>query len=373
MPPLYLIFCPYVPLDRVYAMDKWSLTPLSQFGGGWASADFEGLARRFVGKFDAPRDKPLASPAVLVRDGVADGLLPSDGEQRALQAALHFAVLDANPTWTPDADGWSSMTSDNGDVFVWPIDSQSRSVALQRGSLVRNLGGGYRIERDDWRVRPPLELHMPDGHVRLDAAVLDAVYRVAVGQHGNPQSAGEIELSISWLAKAWRNTPSVSPEDRLVELKTAFDGLVGESTGTVVARQVRNRFEALLPHGITRRSAAHMLWRPSETERMRTVPNARGQPQQRQVTDLEEWFAHFAAARNQVVHRARRPPQKPPLRNRYRGPYFHTAERLLRECIRASLAGLGYTDLWRSRADREMAALMEAALAQLQAANEPGH
>jgi hypothetical protein len=166
-------------------------------------------------------------------------------------------------------------------MFIWPINPQSRSVALERGALMRSLSGGYRIERDDWRVRPPLELHIPHGHIRLDDGVLDAVYRSAAGQRGDPQGAASVELSISWLAKAWRNTPSVSGEDRLIDLKTAFDGLTGQSSGVRHAHLVRQRFEALAPHGANGTSARHMLWRPWETERVRTVPDAFGQPQQR--------------------------------------------------------------------------------------------
>lgn len=210
---------------------------------------------------------------------------------------------------------------------------------------------------------------MPHGHVRLDGETLDAVYRSVVGQHGDLHGAAALDLGISWLAKAWRNTPSVSSEDRLIDLKTAFDGLTGESSGVRVARGVRLRFEALVAHGANRISARHMLWRPWETERVRLVPDAYGNPQQRPVTDLEEWFAHFAAARNQVVHRATSPRPRPPLRNRYRGPYFHTAERLLRECIHATLIRFGYGALWRSHAQRQLNALLQAAIAQLHEAS----
>jgi hypothetical protein len=41
------------------------------------------------------------------------------------------------------------VTSDNGDLFIWPINVETGSVALERGSVVGNLGGGYRIERAD--------------------------------------------------------------------------------------------------------------------------------------------------------------------------------------------------------------------------------
>lgn len=163
----------------------------------------------------------------------------------------------------------------------------------------------------------------------------------------------------------------MSWEDRLIDLKTAFDALTGESSGVRVARLVRERFEALVPHGANRMSASHMLWRPAEAERIRMVPNARGDPEQRTVTDLEEWFAHFAAARNAVVHKAAHPKLKPPLRNRYRGPYFHTAERMLRECIHASLVRFGYNDLWRSRAQREINALIAATMETLAQAQQP--
>lgn len=366
------MFCPYLPLDRAYALGEWSLMPLSKFDGQWASADFEHLSKTFIGKFDDPREKPLAEPSLVVRAGVADGALPADAQIRALQEAIHLVTIDANPAWSPNSDAWTSVTSDNSELFIWPIDLARRSVALERGLLVRNRGGGYNIEKENWRVRPPLELHMPHGAVRLDGELLDAVYRTLVGQKGHRNEAAALELCISWLAKAWRNTPSVSWEDRLIDLKTAFDALVGESSAVQVAHLIRARFEALVQHGANQLSTSHLLWRPTENERVRTVPDARGNPQQRSVTRLEEWFAYFAAARNAVVHKAAHPTMRPPLRNRYRGPYFHTAERLLRESMHASLTAFGYTDLWRSRAQREINALIAGAMERLAAARPAG-
>lgn len=89
------------------------------------------------------------------------------------------------------------MTADNSELFIWPINLDTKSVALERGLIVRNLGGGYQLERQAWRVRPPLELHMPNGHVRLDGALMDAVYSSLIGQNGQPQEASALELSIS--------------------------------------------------------------------------------------------------------------------------------------------------------------------------------
>ena len=80
-------------------MDDWTLT---QFAGDWRPA-FEDLSRRFIAKFDDPRDSPIVGSPVLVG---RCGRWSATGRcgTGALQTALHLAGVDANLAWARRAD-----------------------------------------------------------------------------------------------------------------------------------------------------------------------------------------------------------------------------------------------------------------------------
>lgn len=95
-----------------------------------------------------------------------------------------------------------------------------------------------------------------------------------------------------------------------------------------------------------------------------------GTPQTEQVTGLEHWFRTFADVRNTIIHEGVVPSlvYTNTLNTNYEGPFAFTAEFLLRAAIKASLAPLGYPDLWRSAIWKAVKAAFE----QLEASEPSG-
>ncbi len=158
-----LLFAPYLTLTEKVEFGPWWLGPVSTFDGAWHSDRFKELALQFLGAFRKPNGKPLDDPALLAHKELgAEGELPGKEELRAIQRALHFAVLDRNPDWQPE-DGneglWTS-TSDNSEVFAWPIDLEQGRVTLRRGAMVRVQMGGYQTS-DGLAISAPEELWIP--------------------------------------------------------------------------------------------------------------------------------------------------------------------------------------------------------------------
>jgi hypothetical protein len=68
------------------------------------------------------------------------------------------------------------------------------------------------------------------------------------------------------------------------------------------------------------------------------------------TTDLQHWFLAFSNARNAVIHKGVVPKLRyRGARSRYNGHFVDVGERLLRESIKVSMVGLGYSNIWRSQ------------------------
>src|SRR5262245_50657139 len=129
----HLGFCPYLPLQAIVEFAGWEIGPLAAFAGRWSDAAFEARSTAFLRKFVQGNGKPPEHPSVLCRKGQAlDGELPTPEEIDALQSALMFGFLDKNPRNTPTSDvqGWSVITSDNTELYHWPIDVVGGWVTL---------------------------------------------------------------------------------------------------------------------------------------------------------------------------------------------------------------------------------------------------
>jgi hypothetical protein len=73
-----------------------------------------------------------------------------------------------------------TLTTDNAELNVWPIDLVSGFVAQETGAVMRTLAGGYQID-DDLRITPPEELHLSFGAVQLDSEVATGIYNTVAG------------------------------------------------------------------------------------------------------------------------------------------------------------------------------------------------
>jgi len=351
MPHPVLAFCPYLPLNNVVEIATWRIGPVAAFEDRWADPAFKGRAEAFL-------------TTVGPREGPIDGRLYTDEEIQALQAALDFGFLDANPRATDESrrNAWATVTADNTELFLWPIDVEQGYVTVTRGAMVTTHGGGFRIDDAELQIRSPVELHLPLGTSAADTERLEAIYNVCLGSLRTPgasKEADRLRTAVRWLAKAWRNTTSIGPEDRVVFLKTAFEALTGTSESWKSGSRLRKLFEGLKETSPD--DAELLLWSPAEKATHQYTYTKNNAQQTGQRTDLEEWFAAFGEARNSIIHEGVVPAllYNQPGGSAYDGPFVTTAEFLLRAAIKASLASLGYPNIWRSALWRIIAASWE--------------
>jgi hypothetical protein len=91
--------------------------------------------------------------------------------------------------------------------------------------MVTNLSGGHNVlHEDSVSIRPPAELPEPFLYGFVDGAYSDAVFAVLAAGDDLSRRLGR---AIDWLDLAWRNTPSITPEVRVVLIRTGFEVLFG--------------------------------------------------------------------------------------------------------------------------------------------------
>ena len=372
MPHPCLAFCPYLPMEEPIEFGDWELGPLAEFEKRWADPDFKTQAKAFLAKFVDDAGKPIERPSLLCRrQGLIDGTSPSTQEIEALTAAIAFAFLDTNPRrcaslpWQPSQ---CVVTTDNTELFFWPIDLASGNVVVTTGIMVRTIS--HQTSYEDLTIRPPLDLHMPIGICAVDAKCLEAVYQTVRQSLQTPETgatAGHLRIAIGWFAKAWRNTGTVTYEDRVVFLKTAFEALSGMSNSRCTARFLRQLFEAI-PH-TTPLDSKRLVWSPEERAvhtltgkngKPYTLTGKNGKPYPDRFTDLEQWFMKFADVRNEIIHEGKSPSswEYSGSNAAYDGHFVFTAEFLLRAAIKVSLSSHGSLDLWRSDLQNTIAAIV---------------
>lgn len=246
---------PYLPLQEPVQIGPWTVTPLDKFEGAWAEPAFETAARGFLGAFRTASGEPVRNPAIVVRDGVVSAAPPTAAEASALGRAIGLAVVDSNPTWTEHTrhHGYRMATSDNAELWIQPLDTIGGHIALERGSRVRTTVGGYRVTDAGFTIPAPLELTLPLT-ADVDDVTANALYSVLTGDASESVRVG---TAVDWLLKSWRNSTSISEDDRIVFLKTALEAL----TGPARPRRPEVRFvpSSLAPPRRMVRGSARML------------------------------------------------------------------------------------------------------------------
>jgi hypothetical protein len=313
--------------------------------------ELETAVRTLLTRFVTVSGKPVERPSLIAtRDGpVVDGLLPQHPE--ALELAVSFGALTCNPRHpvADEYDAWKVVTADNCDLWIQPIDVQQSRIALERGLRVRTLAGGYRFSDDGFRVPPPLELHS-DGGGSFDEEVADAVYRLisAPDTTAEPDLARRLRQAIRWWVKSWRNSTSLSWEDRVVHLRTAVDALVGSDATKAAINWLNDLFASA---GET--ESEDLLWASGHGTFERTWGNP---PKSAMLPALDHWFWSFADERNEIVHHGgARSLVYEQAGSPYSGMLVDVADRVVADAILVSLGRCGFNHLWKSHLWRAIA------------------
>ena len=117
---------------------NWDHYSSSKAGGLTLSSSRE-RRRSCSGLSDHMTTIRSTNPILICRKGrELDGQEPSGEELRALELALSFAFLDCNPREYTEHEqsGWGIVTTDNMELYLWPIDLQEGCVMLTTGYLV---------------------------------------------------------------------------------------------------------------------------------------------------------------------------------------------------------------------------------------------
>ena len=295
MPNPYLLFCPYLPLppqDEPVEFGDWVLGSLRSFEDWWTDPKFKSQATIFLSKFTRPPgNEPIENPALLCRKGrKLDGEMPSEDELKALELALAFGFLDANPKRQRNVmqEAWGTVTTDNVELYLWPIDLEQGGVDLSTGFLVQVKTGGYTVGNPRLFLSPPLDLHMPIGAPSPDPLVLTGIYETvlcSLRSPGTKREANRVRVAVEWFAKAWRNTATVHYPERVVFLKTAFEAVTGTSNTYRSARKLRRIFEEL--PDTTESDSEILVWSPEEKPaHTRNWEDKSGRSRCSQITDL---------------------------------------------------------------------------------------
>jgi len=327
----------------------WWLGAVDDFSGEWHSGRFRELALQLASAFLNPDGQRIEHPSMLAHINTgADGEPLDLNEWRAVQRAIHFTVLDSNPPWDggDGNEGFGTSSSDNSDILIWPLDLEHGHIALTRGSMVRIQAGGLSIS-EDLEIPAPRELWLPWPRP-LDQEMLNAIYAVLTDTSlGDRRLADRIGVAIDWLVHAWRNSPSITFEHRIVMLKTAFDALTGFDKTHLAAAWIADRFASLAEAGVTDELSDDLLWSPSEAPKRTRIW---GNGNREACTDLVHWFHVLGHARNQIVHEGSAGRLAYAADgSAYEGPLANIGERLLRETICVCLREFGFDDLWQTQ------------------------
>jgi hypothetical protein len=300
-----LLALPYLNMNGPIEFGPWWLGPTEQFGGPWLSADFERLSRRFLASFTSASGDRIEGGALLARRmSGADGEPPERSELAALEAAIGFSTIHQNPYWSPDGrhDAWRVATSDNADLWAQPINVSEGWIALGRGGRVETMSGGLNLNDDHFVISAPLELHRPFG-VTLDPELVEAVYEVlTAGTNSASDHAGQIQVAVRWLLRSWRNTPSITWEDRVVYVKVATEALSGTDSTEKSAELLEAIFAGAANQPGEGLGTDRLLWDPSAASRSRSWTTMSGKAKTAVVSAFAHWYWALADARNALVH-----------------------------------------------------------------------
>ncbi len=348
-----LIFAPFLPVGKHIQFADWTIGRLSDFEGKWLSNEFETLARTFLNSFRYKGKSFSDKMAIFCPvDSKLGSWSPAESDvhkekYQALQHAVTFSCLDANQSLSVKQRQWNEgiITSDNTEIYAWPLDTDSKFVTLSHNAPQSWLDA--RPIDDELLMPVPIEVNIPLGTGKIDKNLLDEIYKILYNGSKNGDTASiRVLNSIKWLSKAWRNTESITYEDRIAFLKTGFEALSGKSTVWGGSKWLRMQYEELLDGDKSEADFDHLLWSNAEEESFsRTYTDKNGNEKEGKITPLQHWFCALADARNEIIHKGGVKEISYLEDNAYKGCLPLIGERLLRESIKIQCSKCGDIEL----------------------------
>lgn len=282
---------PYLPLREAVTVGGWRLIPAQRPDAEvFVDEDTRVKARGLLRLYGAGAGARIAGAFAAPPGGQVGDEVPVD-QMTTLRRAIVVGLLEGNPAPPAlaqdpqDIDpngGFTSATSDNAAIWGHSIDD-SGCTAVEYGSMVTTLSGGHNVlDVDSVAITSPAELPTPFLYRRFDGFYSDAVFAVLAAGDDRSRQLGR---AIDWLDLAWRNSPSITPEVRVVLLRTGFEVLFGTDKTYVL----RDELSALLDDDDVARQE-------------RTWTTLADKAQTEDMTDLGWWFMQFAFLRNAIMH-----------------------------------------------------------------------
>jgi hypothetical protein len=333
----YFSFFPALPLSRTLRLGDWCIgNPGSEVR--WRSPRFKKLAQ---GHLNAFAKQGFEGGALMWHNAHGfDGSMPEPQVWAAVRATVCFVALDANDHVRDDPNAaYYVATSENAELYTQPIDESKGFITQQQGGLLKRvLSVGSKIGEEVVTLPDAVVALMkpviPSQH--LASALFDALLDTST------QVNRRIAVALDWHRFALSNPRAISWQQRLISLKTGFEALSGESKTHLCAKFLRALFEDTTRPYTDMLPWAGILWSPLErTDLARSW--LQGNTRRAVIrSELEDWFTALGDARNEIIHEGTfgtgvyEAPRERPL-SRYAGPLFWTADRLLRETVKALL------------------------------------
>lgn len=360
----FFSFFPALPLSKTLHLGEWCIgTPDPKVP--WRSPRFEQLARTHLNAFAKEGFKNGA--LMWHRERGFDGSMPEPQVWAAIRATMCFVALDANDHLFHDPNAVHYIvTSENAELYTQPIDEEKAYITHHEGGLLKHvLSAGWKIGEET--------AALPDAVVAVLQPVIPSqrlatALFTALLDSSNPTNR-RIGVALEWHRFALSNPTVVSWSQRLISLKTGFEAISGKSKSHECARSLRNLFEDTMRAHREHLPWAGILWSPRERTDLARTWMQNGRPHNVVRSELEDWFMALGEGRNEIIHEGtltthvyEAPPERP--LSRYAGPLFWTADRVLREAVKALLGAdvLLCAQLKRAKDMEELGALLLAAM-----------
>lgn len=338
----FLMLFPYLRMEGTIKVGPWSLQRIDPGVLASKTDDQSVWIRALLGRLRDPDGRPLDTATLVARRiGHPEPEDPDDRsyERYALEAAVSFAVADANARFGNEID-WSRgpiATAEVANFFMAQMQLETKGAFARKrgGAIYQKLIGGGTIF-DEFVLQPAPEglLDMPE--IKLDPELLNAVYEVDLSAWADDPDAihDQVSAALHWHSRAWENSPLHTMPDVLVQLKTAIEALSGEHR----TREGVPKLEAMYRAVDGTLGERDFLWDGGAPNFPHTY---RGQTTQ--VSAFAAWYWNLANLRNDIVHSTKRPEmQYNESGSPFAGNVFQIAERVTRELIKIRLAQLGY-------------------------------